>query len=204
MDVRLSKRLSLVLRHKAVEWGFKIYPGGYVLVKDLLAHKMFQGYTEADIRRVVASNEKQRFSLKTHEETGDLMICANQGHSFEVPEPELEPITYASRYPTVIHGTFFRHWDQIRREGLRRMNRTHIHFAQGEPGADGVISGMRKSCQIMIFIDLHAAMQDGIKFFLSKNGVILSPGDRNGILRTRYFRRVLQVNPRQEIAFEKR
>ncbi|XP_786744.1 tRNA 2'-phosphotransferase 1 [Strongylocentrotus purpuratus] len=203
MDVRLSKLLSLVLRHRAQQLGFNIYPGGYVLVKDLLAHKMFKRFTEADIRRVVASNDKQRFSFKTNEETGELMICANQGHSFDVPEPELEPITDASRFRTVVHGTYFRHWDQIRRQGLKRMNRTHIHFAQGVPGADGVISGMRRSCQVMIFIDLPAALRGGVKFFLSKNGVVLSPGDKDGILRTRYFSSVMEARSRHPIAFEK-
>ena len=60
-----------------------VISGGYVLVEELLAHKMFQHFTEADIRRVVATNDKQRFSLKTND-IGQLMICANQGHSFEV------------------------------------------------------------------------------------------------------------------------
>jgi len=27
-------------------------------------------------------------------------------------------------------------------QGLKRMNRNHMHFAAGQPGANGVISGM--------------------------------------------------------------
>ncbi|CAN0508785.1 unnamed protein product, partial [Ectocarpus sp. 8 AP-2014] len=36
----------------------------------------------------------------------------------------------------------------IREEGLRCMNRTHIHFAAGLPGESGVVSGMRKACKV--------------------------------------------------------
>lgn len=55
------------------------------------------------------------------------------------------------------------------------MNRNHIHLAQGVPG-DAVISGMRNSSQILIYIDLSAALAAGLKFFLSANGVVLCEG----------------------------
>ena len=61
-----------------------LWAGGYVKVRELLDHQKFKHYSEADIRRVVSSNDKQRYSLKTDAQTGELMICANQGHSFEV------------------------------------------------------------------------------------------------------------------------
>ncbi|KAJ3213414.1 hypothetical protein HK099_007404 [Clydaea vesicula] len=36
------------------------------------------------------------------------------------------------------------------------------------------------------------AMKDGIKFFLSKNNVVLSPGDENGFIGVKYFKSVLK------------
>ncbi|CAN0420353.1 unnamed protein product, partial [Ectocarpus sp. 13 AM-2016] len=42
------------------------------------------------------------------------------------------------------------------------MNRTHIHFAAGLPGESGVISGMRKACKVLIYVDVAAAMSDGV------------------------------------------
>ncbi|CAN0056248.1 unnamed protein product, partial [Sphacelaria rigidula] len=53
------------------------------------------------------------------------------------------------------------------------MNRTHIHFATGLPGDNGVISGMRAGCKVLIYVDVAAAMADGIRFFRSTNNVIL-------------------------------
>ncbi|XP_022083190.1 tRNA 2'-phosphotransferase 1-like isoform X4 [Acanthaster planci] len=163
-DVHLSKKLTFVLRHKAVELGFDIDSGGFINVDDLLAHPMFSHFTVGDIKRVVTSNDKQRFSLKEHPDSKKLQICANQGHSFQ---------------------------------GLSRMKRTHVHFAQGEPGENGVISGMRRSCDLMIFLNLEKALQGGLSFFLSKNGVILCPGDENGLIHPRYFKQVMQTHPRE-------
>ena len=53
-------------------------------MQDLLAHDMFRRFTVDNIRNVVSSNDKQRFTLVEHPTTGVLRICANQGHSFEV------------------------------------------------------------------------------------------------------------------------
>ena len=39
------------------------------------------------------------------------------------------------------------------------MNRTHIHFAPGLPKESGVISGMRASAQVYIYIDMEKALK---------------------------------------------
>lgn len=70
------------------------------------------------------------------------------------------------------------------------MSRNHIHFAPGLPKENGVISGMRGSCDIYIEIDMFAAIKDGIKFYISSNGVILTEGV-DGVLLPKYFKSVV-------------
>lgn len=71
------------------------------------------------------------------------------------------------------------------------MKRNHIHFAKGLPSDKTVLSGIRKDCQIFIYIDLAKALREGIKFFKSSNEVILSPGDENGVIDPKYFLKVI-------------
>lgn len=70
------------------------------------------------------------------------------------------------------------------------MSRNHIHFAPGMPKQEGVISGMRGSCDVYIEIDLFKAMKDGINFYISSNNVILTEGV-NGALDPKYFKKVV-------------
>jgi len=49
---------------------------------------------------------------------------------------------------------------------------------------------MRSSSQILIYIDLQQALRDGLLFYLSDNGVILTEGDKTGFLSPKYFARV--------------
>ncbi|CAN0109768.1 unnamed protein product, partial [Hapterophycus canaliculatus] len=103
---------------------------------------------------------------------GRVFIRANQGHSVKgvVDEEQLlTRIEDAADVPVCVHGTDRRSWLSIRKEGLKCMKRTHIHFAPGLPGDTGVISGMRKSCKVFIYVDVAAAMSDGVPFFRSSN-----------------------------------
>lgn len=54
------------------------------------------------------------------------------------------------------------------------MTRNHIHFAPGMPKEEGVVSGMRGTCDIYVQIDMEAAIKDGVKFYISSNNVILT------------------------------
>ncbi|XP_035695146.1 tRNA 2'-phosphotransferase 1-like isoform X1 [Branchiostoma floridae] len=201
-NIKLSKSLSYLLRHGAAKMGFQLDPGGFLYVDEVLKHPQFKRYTADDVRQVVADNDKKRFALQEEEGTGRLQIRANQGHTLEVEELDLTPITDPAEAPTVVHGTFLSCWDKIRTQGLSRMRRNHIHFAPGEPGEDGVISGMRRTCQVLVFIDMEAAMRDGLQFFRSANNVILSPGNEEGLIPPKYFQQVLQARPRRVLPLD--
>ena len=72
------------------------------------------------------------------------------------------------------------------------MGRNHIHFATGLLGEEGVISGMRMTATVLIYIDLEKALKDGILFFRSENGVVLTEGLNNeGYLPKDYFLKVV-------------
>ncbi|XP_067011659.1 tRNA 2'-phosphotransferase 1 [Anabrus simplex] len=201
-DKALSKTLSWLLRHGAVKEGLPISVDGYVEVSEILNHKSLRNrYTIEDIQRVVDENDKKRFTLTSCTETGRLKIKANQGHSIQaVSDDSLTPITHPTEVSAVIHGTYFKFWDKIRTEGLSRMSRLHIHFAPGEPGDNQVISGMRASCQIYIYINMEKALADGIPFYRSVNNVILSPGNDQGYIEPKYFSQVIQVSPRKVLS----
>jgi len=49
---------------------------------------------------------------------------------------------------------------------------------------------MRKSAQVLIYIDVQKALGAGISFSLSENGVVLTEGDECGFLSSTYFLRV--------------
>jgi 2'-phosphotransferase len=90
--------------------------------------------------------------------TMELQLTVN--HCLQtVVDPDLVSILHASEIPTIIHGTYFKNWTKIKTDGLSRMNRLHIHFSPGEPGDSQVISGMRSSCELYIYIDTEKAVR---------------------------------------------
>src|SRR4051794_12977820 len=80
--VKLSKFLSLVLRHKPEEIGITLDSGGWVAVDELLRACAAYGkhISRDEVDQLVASSDKQRFALNEDR----TRIRANQGHSVEV------------------------------------------------------------------------------------------------------------------------
>ena len=195
-NVKISKALSWVLRHSAPELNISMGADGYVALPDLMSHKhpKLRGMTLEGVKKVVDTCDKQRFSMCQRDDVW--YIRANQGHSIKTIDAyllltQISPEELASS--TIIHGTYTGPWTKhIKEEGLSRMNRTHIHFAQGMPKEEGVISGMRKSCDVYIHIDGAKCSRDGIRFWISANKVILTSGvDDAGVLPSHYFSHVI-------------
>ncbi|KAI0299153.1 phosphotransferase KptA/Tpt1 [Russula brevipes] len=185
-DVRVSKTLSWILRHGAKSEGLYMRPDGYVRVSDLLASpRLSSSHTPLDLaalQRIVENDAKKRYMLlEGPDETARWRAMS--------VELDLKPILSAADIPVAVHGTNKTAWESICVQGLSRRTRNHIHLAQGVP-EDGVISGMRKSAQVLIYIDVQKALDAGITFFLSENGVVLTAGDERGFLTTEYFLRV--------------
>lgn len=182
---RISRTLSSILRHQALKHNLPVSPEGYVPIDRLLKLEMFarRGVSRGEIEEVVRDNDKQRFTID-----GD-RIRANQGHSIPLTAPILKPITLddLDQYPVVLHGTYFKFWPTIKENGLDQMRRTHIHLAKGKFGE--VKSGVRSNVEVLIYLDLKGALEDGLEFFESDNEVVLCEGP----IAAKYFSQVIRV-----------
>ena len=59
------------------------------------------------------------------------------------------------QFNQIVHGTYNDALKYIIVDGLSKMNRTNIHMAVGLPGKNSVISGMRKSCEMVVEININ-------------------------------------------------
>lgn len=191
--VALSKALSRLLRHEAVKEGIPISQDGWVPLEHALNYlnsRRGLRCDEATVHAIVETNEKQRFSLREGRE-GALEIRANQGHSIAQLVVDMTELTLDTAPRFAVHGTYHRAWPLIREGGLSRMKRQHIHLGKGPPGEPGVKSTLRPSCELLLWIDVHRAINRGIRFLESSNGVILTEG-LGGILPPEFFDSVVE------------
>ncbi|KAF8049085.1 hypothetical protein N665_2298s0006 [Sinapis alba] len=203
----LGRLLTRVLRHMATELRLNMRGDGFVKVEDLLqlnlktsANVQLKSHTIDEIREAVRRDNKQRFSLV--EEDGELLIRANQGHSITTVESEklLKPIMSPEEAPVCVHGTYMKNLESILASGLKRMNRLHVHFSCGLPTDGEVISGIRRNVNVLIFLDIKKALEDGIAFYISDNKVILTEGI-DGVVPVDYFQKIESWPSRQPIPF---
>lgn len=160
--VKTSKFLSYVLRHKPQKIGLQLDDSGWAVVDDLLR---LTGITRPELEEVVADNDKQRFRFNAE----GTMIRANQGHSVANVDLRLKHKTP----PTVLyHGTVDRFLDRIKKEGLQKMNRHHVHLSATEGTALNV--GSRRGKAVLLTVDAKAMHRDGYRFQLSDNNVWLT------------------------------
>mgnify|MGYP001998067919 CR=1 FL=1 len=188
-NANVSRGLSKLLRHAAIEDRIAISKKGWVNTVDAIRWlKTNRGIScnETDIRNVVETDQKQRYSLQKSDT--QLFIRANQGHSMPGIVVDMKVLA-CEDVNFVVHGTYYQAWEHIKTKGLSIMGRHHVHFARELPHENCVISGMRSSCQVLIWIDVCKAMTAGMKFFESDNGVILTAGF-NGIVSPNFFHEV--------------
>jgi putative RNA 2'-phosphotransferase len=164
--VRVSKYLSLHLRHQPERLGLTLAEGGWVPVADLLAACARDGFpvTRAELDEVVRTSDKQRFAL---DPTGTL-IRANQGHSVAV-DLQLEP---AEPPALLYHGTGAASVAPILATGLDKRARHHVHLSADVATATRV--GARHGEPVVLVVDAAAMRRDGHAFYRSTNGVWLT------------------------------
>lgn len=156
--IRKSKHLAFLLRH---DTNYAFDEHGWRDVRDLLRN---QGYPKAELEEIVATNDKQRYEFNPQH----TKIRARQGHSINV-DVELKECTP----PDVLyHGTATRFLESIYKEGIKSGSRLYVHLSPTVEIAHKV--GARHGTPYVLGIDCKAMVADGLKFYLSNNGVWLT------------------------------
>jgi putative RNA 2'-phosphotransferase len=165
-EIKLSKFLSLVLRHQPETIGIILDENGWTDTR-LLIEQVNQNGFQIDLdalKHIVETNSKKRFALN---DTFD-KIRANQGHSVEVE------LGYVSQKPPEIlyHGTGQKSVSSILETGLEKRERHHVHLSADFKTAIKV--GQRHGIPFVFEVLAEQMYNDSFEFFISDNGVWLT------------------------------
>ena len=165
-STKISKFLSLVLRHAPETLGIKLDSAGWVSVEDLMEKMNLNGQSVdfKVLQYIVDSNSKKRFAFN-HDKS---KIRANQGHSIKIDhgfEPRTPP-------KVLYHGTGLKSVESILEKGIEKRNRHHVHLSADKETAMKV--GHRHGTPIVLEIMTLEMKNDGHEFYLSENNVWLT------------------------------
>lgn len=165
MYEKISKFISLILRHKPETIGISLDEHGWANTEELI-EGVSQTYPidMSVLEEIVQSDEKQRYSFNEDK----TLIRANQGHSIlvDVELDIVEPPEY------LFHGTATKYIDSIREHGLIPKSRLYVHLSDNEGTASDV--GERHGQPFVYRVYSGQMHRDGYRFYKSKNGVWLT------------------------------
>ena len=166
MDLdKLSRYMSLILRHKPDVIGITLDKHGWADVNELIAGISKKNTFNMEIlEEIVRTDSKQRYSFN-----GDkTKIRANQGHSISV-NVELE-----KKEPPkfLYHGTGEKYVEIIDKTGLLPKSRLYVHLSRDIDTAQNV--GKRHGNPVIYKVHSKKMYDNGYDFFLSVNGVWLT------------------------------
>ncbi len=162
---KLSRFLSLILRHKPKSVGITLDEHGWADVEELLSGINKKQYIDMGmLEEIVATDNKGRYSFdETH-----TRIRANQGHSIpvDVELPQMSP-------PEILyHGTGEKYVASIDQQGLLPKGRLYVHLSKDIPTAISV--GSRHGKPVVYEVLAGEMERKGYIFYLSVNGVWLT------------------------------
>ncbi|MCT2408763.1 RNA 2'-phosphotransferase [Chryseobacterium antibioticum] len=163
---RISKFLSLILRHQPETIQLKLDENGWAEVSELIT-KSAKGrmhFSFEDLEEVVETNNKKRFAFNEDK----TKIRASQGHSIDIDLAlkTIQPPDF------LYHGTAETNMASILEKGIQKRSRQHVHLSADKETATKV--GMRHGKPVILTIRTKEMHEDGIAFYLSANGVWLT------------------------------
>ncbi len=157
---RLSKFMSLALRHRAREFGLEPDPEGFVPLAELVAlverNASLPGLGRREIIFLAEDGQPSRFEVR-----GEL-IRAAYGHSRQgvpaVVYPPVEP-------PAILyHGTHPAARPRIREEGLRPMSRQYVHLST-TPERARAVAGRHTRTPLILTVRAAEARAADVEFY---------------------------------------
>lgn len=168
-NTSMEKYLSLLLRHHPEKLNLNMSEDGWVEINEIiynLKKLKNETLTIEQIKEIVNTSSKQRFDIKI--ENNVEYIRANQGHSINI-NMNFKPVNP----PDVLyHGTGEKYINSIFKTGLKPKTRQYVHLSPDIKTATSV--GERHGKVKIIEINSKQMSEDGIKFYLSKNGIWLT------------------------------
>ena len=161
---RISKLLSLILRHRPDEFGLNMDDFGFIPLDEVLeaVQQRNADVTSEDIEQMVANSRQKRFEIS------DGAIRALYGHSFFV-EMDGEPI----QPPEHLYlGTTSAAARKMKEEGMRPVDRFYLHLSMTREVAESRSRQVGRPC--VIEVKARQASEEGQIGFFSRGEVVLS------------------------------
>lgn len=163
---KISKIMSFWLRHSPEKGGLTLDKEGYVSTESLLNALSKEGYsiTHNQLDEIVETNDKKRFTYSSDKKK----IRAAQGHSVKVD------IKMEEKVPPklLFHGTKEEFLPSIKKNGLLKGNRNHVHLSVTLDTANKV-ANRRTGKSVILSVNTDEMLKDGYKFTISENNVWL-------------------------------
>jgi len=173
---RISKFLSLVLRHQPETIGIQLDKNGWTDVGELIEKANIYGvkFDRETLNYIVKTNSKRRFAFNNEHNK----IRASQGHSIMIE------LGHTNQKPPEIlyHGTGEESVQSILETGLEKRSRQHVHLSGDIETAIKV--GQRHGKPFVFSVLAEQMYNDNFQFFISDNGVWLTDN-----VPTKYLKR---------------
>ncbi|WP_407482565.1 RNA 2'-phosphotransferase [Elizabethkingia meningoseptica] len=163
---KISKFLSLILRHQPETINLKLDENGWADVEELRikSAKKRICFTTEELNEVVDTNNKKRFAFNGNK----TKIRASQGHSLAI-DLALQPLQPPE---FLYHGTSHGNVSSILEKGIEKRSRQHVHLSVDKETAEKV--GMRHGKPVILTVRTGKMYEEGILFYRSENGVWLT------------------------------
>lgn len=163
---RVSKFLSLILRHEPQKIGLVLDSNGWANVAELIEKANSNGMPIhfGLLDDIVKTNPKKRFAFNDDR----TKVRASQGHSIPID------LAYEPQSPPAVlyHGTALQHLDSILENGLQKQSRHHVHLSDNRDTARAV--GQRHGKPVVLRVSAATMQSQGFLFFRSENDVWLT------------------------------
>jgi len=163
MRLRISKLLSLALRHDPSALGLRIDREGWADVDAVLKGLERAGFRidAAVLKALVELDDKGRFELQNGK------IRARYGHSIDVSISYPEDATSATLY----HGTSQDFLPAILREGILPVKRRYVHLAVDVETA--CLNAARRPRPVVLAVDTQCLRRRGYRVYIASHKIRL-------------------------------
>lgn len=164
---RISKLLSLILRHRPDEFGLHMDEFGFILLEEVVeaVQQRYSAVAEEDIRDLIGTSRQHRFEIVENR------VRALYGHSFfvEMDGQPMEPPEFLYLCVAVDQG------QRMKEEGIRSEDRFYLHLSPTREVAESRAGTVDAPC--IVAVRAAAAAADAELKFWSRGEVVLTRGE---------------------------